>query len=124
MAVHYSEITIDQWNVGHFQSYLFEKHAELYGIKYVSPGGLVAERNLIAKFIGTKKKSGMYSKEIVKIFIDMCFQQYKPSVAYPGLSFWFMTTYMTRYLQQAELVYITSKSNENMTQIETEANWL
>lgn len=124
MAVHYLEITIDQWNVGHFQSYLFEKHAELYGIKYVSPGGLVAERNLIAKYIGTKKKAGMYSKEVVKIFIDMCFHYYKPSVAYPGLSFWFMTTYMTRYLQQAELAHISRKVSDLQVETRTEVTWL
>ena len=73
----------------------------------------MAERSLIAKYIGTAKKSGLYSKETVKAFIDACFEAYKPTAQYPGLSFYFMTSYMTQHLQQAELA---SKRKEAETQ--------
>lgn len=102
-ATHYSETPIEKWNTAHFQAYLHDQHVERYGIQYVSAGSVVAERNLIAKYAGTARKPGTYSKETVKVFIDACFTQYQPTQQYPGLSFWFMTTYMTRLLQQAEL---------------------
>ena len=103
MAKHYSEIAVDKWNTAHFQAYLCDKHVEKFGIQYASAGGLMAERTLIAKYIGTAKKSGLYSKETVKAFIDACYEAYKPTAQYPGLSFYFMTSYMTQHLQQAEL---------------------
>ena len=102
-ATHYSDTPIEKWNTAHFQAYLHDQHVERFGIQYVSAGSVVAERNLIAKYAGTAKKSGLYPKEVVKAFIDACFTQHKPTQQYPGLSFWFMTTYLSRLLQQAEL---------------------
>ena len=102
-AKHYSEIDVSKWNTAHFQSYIADKHVEHCGIQYVSAGSIVAERNLIAKYIGTARKDGMYGKDVFKAFIDACFVQYTPTAQYPGLSLWFMTTYMSRLLQQAEL---------------------
>ncbi|MGE7843939.1 hypothetical protein ACQKNX_24535 [Lysinibacillus sp. NPDC093712] len=120
-ATHYSETPIEKWNTAHFQAYLINQHVERYEIQYVSAGSIVAERNLIAKYIGTARKPGMYPTKVVKAFIDACFTQYKPTQQYPGLSFWFMTTYMTRLLQQAELA---SKRTEIEDNTEEVAEWL
>lgn len=102
-AKHYSELSVADWNTAHFQAYLCDKHVEKFGIQYASAGGIMAERTLIAKYIGTAKKSGLYSKETVKAFIDACFAAYKPTAQYPGLTLWFMVTYMSVELQKAEL---------------------
>ena len=102
-ATHYSDTPIEEWNAAHFQAYLTDMHIERYGIQYARAGSVVAERNLITKYIGTARKTGLYRKETVKAFIDACFMQYKPTQQYPGLTFWFMVTYMTHLLQQAEL---------------------
>lgn len=124
-ATHYSETPIEKWNAAHFQKYLQEKHVERYGIHYVNTGGVVAERNLIAKYIGTTRKSGMYSKSTIKAFIDECFMQYKPTQQYPGLSFWFMVTYMSRLLQQAELFENRKKATEQVgEEYEEVMEWL
>lgn len=120
-ATHYNDTPIEKWNAAHFQAYLQDQHVERYGIQYASAGSVVAERNLIAKYIGTARKPGDYSKETLKAFIDACFTQYKPTQQYPGLSFWFMTTYMTRLLQQAEMA---SKRTEITDNIEEVADWL
>jgi len=124
-ATHYSDTPIDKWNAAHFQAYLADQHIERYGIQYASAGGSLAERNLIAKYIGTARKSGAYSKETLKAFIDACFTQYKPTQQYPGLSFWFMQEYMKRLLQQAELASKRSEAereaNEDLTEV---ADWL
>ena len=102
-AKHYSEIPVTSWNSSHFQRYMQDKHFELYGIHYAAAGGIVAERTQIARYIGTAKRPGLYDKETMKTFIDSCFKLYKPTPQYPGLSFWFMVTYMTTELQKAEL---------------------
>lgn len=124
-ATHYSETPIDKWNAAHFQAYLADEHVARYGIQYASAGSVVAERNLIAKYIETARKPGAYSKETLKAFIDACFTQYKPTQQYPGLSFWFMTTYMTRLLQQAELASKRSEAereaNDDLSGV---AEWL
>lgn len=125
-ATHYSETPIEKWNAAHFQAYMADEHVKHYGIQYAIAGSVVAERKLIAKYIGTARKPGMYSKETFKAFIDACFTQYKPTQQYPGLSFWFMQEYMTRLLQQAELA---SKRYERLTReaadkIEEVADWL
>lgn len=124
-ATHYNETPIEKWNTAHFQAYLHDQHVERYGIQYVSAGSVLAERNLIAKYIGTARKSGMYRKETVKAFIDACFTQYQPTQQYPGLSFWFMTTYLSRLLQQAELASKRAGVEREATDnIEEVADWL
>lgn len=123
-AKHYTELSVADWNTAHFQAYLRDKHVEKFGIQYASAGGLMAERAQIAKYIGTARKSGLYSKETVKTFIDACFDAYKPTAQYPGLSFYFMTSYMTQYLQQAELVSKHKEAEayaDNFTELE---GWL
>lgn len=124
-ATHYSDTPIEKWNAAHFQVYLADEHIKHYGIQYASAGSVIAERNLIAKYIGTTRKPGTYSKETLKAFIDACFTQYKPTPQYPGLSFWFMAQYMTRWLQQAELASKRAEIEREATDnIEEVADWL
>jgi len=122
---HYTEMSIDRWNSAHFQAYLRDQHVRYYGIQYTCAGGVVAERNLITKYIGTARKTGLYRKETVKAFIDACFMHYKPTQQYPGLTFWFMVTYMTRLLQQAELIEKRKEATEQAKEEYKEvAEWL
>lgn len=124
-ATHYSETPIDKWNAAHFQAYLADEHVKHYGIQYAIAGSVVAERKLIAKYIGTARKPGKYRKETMKAFIDSCFTQYKPTQQYPGLSFWFMQEYMTRWLQQAESASKRAEAEREATDnIEEVADWL
>lgn len=102
MAKHYSEVDVAKWNTAHFQAYLADKHLEMYGVQYAPKGGLVAERALLAKYIGTRSKDGIYRKDVVKRFIDRCYTVYKPTPRYPGLSFWFMVTWMIDEMQRIE----------------------
>ena len=122
MAKHYTEIAVDKWNTAHFQAYLADEHLRLYGVQYAPKGGIVAERALLSKYIGTARKDGMYGKDVVKAFIDRCFQSYKPTPAYPGLTFWFMTAYMMAELQRIEA---QSKRVETQTNAEGgDVEWL
>jgi len=98
----YDEIEVTAWNTRHFANYLADEHKRLYRIDYVPFRGYQAEAGILGRYIGTAKKPGLYDKALVKAFIDACFAEYKPSAQYPGLSFGFMSTYMTRNLQRLQ----------------------
>lgn len=122
MAKHYTEVDVDKWNTAHFQAYLADEHLRLYGVQYAPKGGIVAERALLSKYIGTARKDGMYGKDVVKAFIDRCFQSYTPKKDYPGLSFWFMANWMAEELQRIEA---QSKRAESQTNAEGgDVEWL
>lgn len=124
MAKHYTEVDVDKWNTAHFQAYLADEHLRLYGVQYAPKGGIVAERALLSKYIGTARKDGMYGKDVVKAFIDRCFQSYKPTPAYPGLSFWFMANWMTEELQKAELEGNRKEAETQSDSFEEVDGWL
>lgn len=98
----YDEIDVTKWNTRHFTDYLKAEHKRLYGIDYTPFRGYQAEAGIIGRHIGTAKKPGQYDKTLIKAFIDACFAEYKPTAQYPGISFNFMATYMTRNLQQLQ----------------------
>jgi len=102
MTKHYTELPVDKWNTAHFRNYLVDEHKRRYGVDYVPFRGFNAEAGMIGRYIGTTRKPGQYAKTLVKAFIDACFDEYKPTEKYPGLSFGFMSTYMTRHLQRLQ----------------------
>jgi hypothetical protein len=75
------------WNATTFAAYLAERHEEIYGIKYVG-GGIKFERTNLRRMIDE------YGPEVTKRFIDACLAEYKPTPAYPGVSFAFMYSFM------------------------------
>lgn len=125
MAKHYTEIPIDKWNVGHFHAYLADEHLRRYGVSYMPFRGWTAEKGIIGRYIGTARKQGMYPKEIVKDFIDRCFDEWRPNAQYSGVSFGFMSTYMTRHLQDAEKAANVKRAEaEAAENYEEVADWL
>lgn len=120
-AKHYTEVNVENWNTAHFQAYLSDEHLRLYGLQYAPKGGIIAERALLSRHIGKRGQAGLYSKETIKAFIDRCFQSYKPSPSYPGLTFWFMAMWMKDELQRIEA---QSKRVEAQTNAEEDVEWL
>lgn len=102
MTKHYSEIDVSKWNTAHFKQYLADEHKRRYGINYAPFVGYAAEAGMLGDLIGTKKKPAQYEKALIKRFIDVCFDEYKPTPQYPGLSFGFMIKYMSRNLQRLQ----------------------
>lgn len=98
----YDEIDVTAWNTAHFTQYLKAEHKRLYNVDYTPFRGYQAEAGILGRYIGTAKKPGLYDKALVLAFIDVCFAEYKPSAQWPGLSFGFMSTYMTRNLQRLQ----------------------
>lgn len=125
MAKHYTELPVDKWNVGHFHAYLSDEHLRRYGVSYTPFRGWTAEKGILARYIGTTQKPGLYPKEIVKDFIDRCFNEWRPNAQYSGVSFGFMSTYMTRHLQDAEKAAATKRAEAEATvEMEGLAEWL
>ena len=116
----YAETPLDSWNTRHFQQYLADEHVKHYGITYVSKMPIKAEAGLIAQYIGTARKTGKCSKAVFKRFIDRCFAAYHPTPQYPGLSFWFMHTWMSGELQKAELDVKRSEEERSLVEQTTQ----
>lgn len=96
---------IEDWTVLTFTEYLKDKHEQLFGIPYVPFGGTWGkEQGDLGSLIGTKSRTNpkprKVSNEVVKRFIDMTFESYKPSRQYPGTSFGFMWSYRKYEWQQ------------------------
>lgn len=124
-AKSYAETPLDAWNTRHFQQYLADEHVKHYGITYVSRMPYRAEAGLIGGYIGTARKAGKFPKAVVKRFIDRCFASYRPTEQFPGLSFWFMHTYMSGELQKAQIDVKRAEETAKMTQeMEDLSGWL
>lgn len=122
MAKRYDEIPIQDWNTANFRQYLEDEHLRILGIKYYPFKGYSAEAGMLGNFIGTAKREGQYDKAVVKAFIDACFDEYKPSAQYPGLSFGFMQTYMMRHMQRLQAEESRKANADEAVQASDNAN--
>lgn len=112
MALHYTDKTVDKWNVKNFIDYMADMHRELFHCEYAPFGSWAAERGRISKLFGTATKAGKYDKELVKQFVDETFKSYKPSQRYPGTSFGFMWTYRQQDFTRIQKEYLARKTDE------------
>jgi glycine cleavage system protein P-like pyridoxal-binding family len=76
------------WNATTFAAYLAERHADMFGIKYVAGNSVARERAMLKRMIDE------YGPDVTKRFIDACLAEYKPTPQYPGVSFTFMYSFM------------------------------
>jgi hypothetical protein len=117
---HYSEIPTDQWSANHLRDYLYAKHEERFGIKYVANNYSVDTR-MLKNFVKN------YGIAVTKRFIDVCLANYRPNAQFPGINFGFMQSYMKeRYLPQclkAETIAEASDSG-TATDAEFDSDWL
>ena len=115
MAKHYTEKEVAKWSVNDLLAYMTDQHQIRFEIDYQPFGGWSAERGRIGQWFGTARKAGKYDKELVKEFVDHCFATYRPNEKYPGISFGFMATYMTREFQAVQKAYNQRKKDEEET---------
>jgi hypothetical protein len=83
----WQDTPLDEWNASSVISYLYDRHDELYGIKYTTRNRAM-EAGMVRQMLNED------GAEVTKRFIDACYSDYKPTVQYPGLSFSFMRSYM------------------------------
>ncbi len=119
---------IETWNTTTFHAYLADKHVELFGIDYAPFRGWTAEKGMIGDLIGTRTgKPRKASNELVKRFIDVTFEGYRPIPQYPGTNFGWVRTYRKQdwqRLQAEELAQERRKvSAEEAPDIEELNGW-
>ncbi len=111
--------SIDDWAITTFRAYLSDKHMERYGIAYTA-------RNFAIEGRWIKLMIEEHGNEVVKKFIDACFDDYRPTRDYPGLNFGFMYSYMRSRLLPIVLAdrrrKLIAKVTEEMT--EDLSDWL
>lgn len=96
------EYPLEKWNVTTFHSMISDLTREKYGVEYIPTGiGNRAQRWSREKGM-IKNAQERYGNAVLKRFIELCFENYKPSDEYPYVTFAFMYTYMDRYLTQAQ----------------------
>lgn len=103
---------VEDWNTLSFTEYLKDKHKEVFGITYAPMRGWRFEQGQLGRAIGTNTKDGDYSKHVIKRFIDVAFDEYSPSIKYPGTNFGFIYSYRKNLLQRVEAEEVTDKRKE------------
>lgn len=88
------EIDIESWNGTTFRAYMNELHLSKFGIPYVATN-IRVENGMISN--ACKE----WGKPVVKRFVEICIENYKPSVRFPGINFGFMYSYMKNYVPRA-----------------------
>lgn len=78
---------LQDWNATTFRAYLADQHEERFGVPYVS-------NNIAAEARNIKRMYEQYGKEVLRDFIDECLRQFRPNPKYPGITFFFMFSYM------------------------------
>lgn len=114
--------SVDKWNTLSFTEYLKDKHEEMYGVPYVAFGGWQAEQRIIGDIIGTQSKTNpkprKYDNGVLKEFIDVTFENYRPTKEYPGTSLGFQWKY-----RQVEWQRILANQNETVRENKIKDEW-
>lgn len=110
-AKEYMNRDINDWNAVSFRTYMMDLHEQRLGVPYVTNNIAIENTNI-------KRLFDQYGKETVKHFIDICFDEYRPSPRYRGLSFTFMYTYM----RERNLPLAIAKQQAKERQVEKESN--
>jgi hypothetical protein len=74
------------WNVTSFRQFLADQHEAKFGIPYTA-------RNYAIEAKWLKSMIAEHGAETVRMFIESCFAEYKPTREYPSLNFSFMFSY-------------------------------
>jgi len=106
------------WTVTTFRAYLADEHERRYKIPYVARSYAVEGRWL-------KSMIADHGAEVVKRFIDSCFDEYKPTAQYPGLNFGFMYSYQrARVLPRVLAQEVRTKAATQADKWSDIADWL
>ncbi|SHE65789.1 hypothetical protein SAMN05444392_102256 [Seinonella peptonophila] len=86
---------IKDWNAVTFRAYIVNQHHLIFNSKYFT-------NSIQAENANIKRMYEEFGKEVTKVFIDICFQNFKPRPPYRGVSFMFCFSYLrSKYLPLA-----------------------
>jgi len=104
------------WTVTTFRQYLADEHERRYGIPY-TPRSFAIEGRWLKTMIAE------HGAELVRNFIDACFEDYRPTPQYPGLNFGFMFSYQRARVLPRVLAENTAKFKRKEATAETADKW-
>ena len=85
----WKERELHDWNAHTFLAFLRDRHAEIFGIKYV-PANIRMELGMIRRMIDE------YGPEVTLRFIEKCFEWYKLHGKRPAINFSYMNSHYMR----------------------------
>lgn len=122
-AKDWRNLPVVEWNTTSFHDYLADEHKRRFGVDYAPFGTWQAEKGMLGRLIGTARKPGTHDKALVKRFIDACFDEYKPTAQWPGISFGFMWTYKKPVMQRLQAEALKSERSDTAAQNADNTNW-
>lgn len=103
---------LTDWNVTTFHAYLIETNREKYGVEYLPFGSGPVSKRWATEKGQLKQAVTKHGPEVVKAFIDRCFESHRFNPDFPSLSFGFMYAYMRNELTRAEVAVAKQKEIE------------
>lgn len=120
------ELPIEDWNSRTFQAYLTHLTEEKFGVTY-EPRGAGTKQQRWSREMGminnARKK---YGNAVLKQFIRIAVEKYKPNKQYPYMAFAFAWTYMSELIPVAQKQVADKERKEkakeeaNVNEVDTE----
>ena len=107
---------LEDWNVTTFHAYLIDTNKEKYGTTYAPFGNGPESRRWSTEKGQLKQAITKHGNEVVKAFIDKCFESHRFNPEYPTLSFGFMWAYLRDNVARAELDVKRSQKRESVVE--------
>ena len=86
---------VENWTVATFQAYRTDRHAELFKVPYSPMMSWAIENRHVKRVLDE------HGPHVLKRWIDLSFESYKPRPQYLGIDFGFMMKFRSNLLQQA-----------------------
>lgn len=91
----WANLPIERWNITTFTKYLEHLTEEKFGVTY-EPGSGGSKTQRWGREKGMMKDAqNAYGNAVLRRFIEICVEQYKPKQVWPYASFTFMYSYMS-----------------------------
>lgn len=95
-------LPLDKWNTTTFTAMLSELTREKYGVEY-APGSGGSKTARWSREKGMLKNAqGRYGNAVLRKFIELCLEEYRPKPDYPYVPFSFMVAYQDRNFAKAQ----------------------
>lgn len=98
----HANLPIERWNVATFLAFITDETQRRFGITYAPGGrGAVSSRWSMERGMLNRKKE-QYGNAVLRKFIELALDDYRPTTDYPYVTVTFMLTYRDRLFVTAQ----------------------
>jgi hypothetical protein len=98
----HANLPIERWNVATFLAYLTDETQRRFNVTYAPGGrGALSSRWSMERGMLNAKKA-QYGNAVLKRFIELALDDYRPTADYPYVTFTFMISYRDRLFVTAQ----------------------